>query len=64
MDAFGGTAVLFVPIIILLSIIYILLPFKLWRMADRIKKMGEESKKQTEILEKIAHSVSEKSVKG
>lgn len=63
MDALGGAAVLLVPIIILLSIIYILLPFKLWRMADRIKKIGEESKKQTEVLEKIARSVSEKPVK-
>ena len=37
----------------LLIVIYILLPVKLWRMADRIKEIRAESRKQTNALEAL-----------
>jgi competence protein ComGC len=43
---------------VVLAVIYILLPVKLWRMADRIKEINENSKKQTELLGAIQSQLS------
>lgn len=43
---------------IVLAVIYVLLPVKLWRMADRIKQMNDNSKKQTELLDAIQSQLS------
>lgn len=38
---------------LVLAVIYLLLPLKLWRMADRIKEMSKESYRQTLALERL-----------
>lgn len=38
---------------VIFSVVYLLLPFKLWRMADRIREIQSQSEAQTKLLEKL-----------
>lgn len=44
-------------LVIVLAVVYILLPLKLWRMADRIKKMTAQSEDQLATLRRIATGI-------
>lgn len=54
---FAGLVLVGFIIAAVLLLVYILLPLKLWRMADRIKKVLAEAESQTATLRRIATGV-------
>ncbi|HEV2424279.1 MAG TPA: hypothetical protein VGZ29_05575 [Terriglobia bacterium] len=54
---FAGLGLVGFVVVAVLLVIYILLPLKLWRMADRIKKVLAEAESQTATLRRIASAI-------
>lgn len=52
MGALGFSFIL-VPVAVIFCVVYLLLPFKLWRMADRIKEMRVQTIAQTKLIEQL-----------
>ncbi len=51
-----NASVLWVPIIVIFALVYLLLPFKLWRMADWVKSISKNVE-ENQLLEALVVSL-------